>query len=277
MNKDTIQELISLGLTEREAKLYVAMMKKPEWRASELQRITGMQRARVHQTLEVMASHQYCIKRSEGRFNYYRPTPPEILWDMLTERWEAEIALRMSRGKSLISTLDSVYQEATKVDRSLDFFEIIQTPNRIQRRFSELLLSAKEENLAFVRSPYSFMAGQKSPKKRDKQTDVNKIVIERGVKIKTIMMYEKEIWPFFKDAEHVGEVRIAEYLPLKMSIFDRDSVLMRINTISGQYKGSINEIILHDSSIANACAELFYMYWDKSCPYEECRDKYYNM
>ena len=275
MQKEKVPDLVALGMTEREAKLYVAMMEKPEWRASELQRITGIQRTHVHRALEVMVSRQYCIKRSEGRFNFYRATPPNTLEEILTHRWEDEMVNRIDRVRSTMKTLNNIFEVSIAQDRSLDFIEIVQTPHRIHQRFTELLRDTKQENLSINRSPYSFISETVLKKNLDQQVDANLEIAQKGVKLRTLVMYEPDIWhhlePVFDNnvMNSSEEMRVADFIPVKMSIFDSDKVMMCVNSVSAQQDIVVNEIILHDTLFATACTDLFNLYWSRAVPYKD--------
>ena len=281
MRTEMVPELmVAFGMTEREAKLYVAMIEKPEWRSGELHRITGIPRTQTHQSLELMVSRHYCTRRSEGRFNFYRATPPETLYDILSHRWEDEISHRISRAESAVKMVSGIYQEAMEEDRSLDFIEIIQTPHRIHQRYTELMLATQEEHLSIDRSPYSFITNYKSIKGRNQQMDANEVVAKRGVKLRTIVMYEPDIWSFMQGAydklagESIEELRVADSVPIKLGIFDRNTVMMCVNIIPSQQETVINEIIIHDTAIADACFELFELHWDRAEPYADWRKKH---
>ena len=267
--------MISLGMSEREAKLYAAMLEKPEWKSGELHRITGVPRAQTHQTLESMVSKQYCKKRSEGRFNYYSATPPDILHDILTRQWNEEVSRRVSRADTLFESLHGIYAESMKEERSLDFIEIIQTPHRIHKRFVELLANVQVEGLAFNRSPYSYMSDGYDKGNQEEQTNSSLDTYERGVKCRSIFMYEEDVWDNIKDGLEVmeeneyDETRVVDFLPGKMFIFDRKITMININSISREDKIGFNQIIIHDASFAAICAEVFELYWSKSLPYRE--------
>ena len=280
MKIEEMQDLIAFGLTEREAKLYLAMLGKPEWRAGELYRITGIQKTHIHSTLEAMVSRQYCAKRREGRFNFYRATPPGRLYEMLKYRWENEFANRDSRAKTLLTNLDGVYSEAVKNDKSLDFIEIIQTPHRIHTRFMELMQSVQEEVLSTNRSPYTFIIDKSSRNIMKEQMNAGYNVAGRKIDMKTVVMYEEDIWPKIRylqddsESKNAGEARIIDFIPVKMSVFDRKISLISVVGISGIHMETFTQMIVHDSSFALACCDLFELYWNKAVPYKQWKEEH---
>ena len=275
MKIELIPNLIFLGMTEREAKLYVAMMEKPEWRSGELHRITGVPRPQTHQTLELMVSRQYCSKRSEGRFNYYRATPPDQLNEVLKHRWEKDIARKFNQADATLHELAETFVEATREDRSLDSVEIIRTPHRVHQRFMELILSAEEEASTFNKSPYSFTKGKDNwVAKRKQQENANLKMDDKGVLRRAVMMYEKDFWDDFKKVFHPQMTKLTENLPLKMTVIDRKITLMSYRGIKDDYNDEICHLVIHDRDIAEAHAEYFEIYWNKSYFYDEWIKKY---
>ena len=280
MRTDAIPDLIAFGMTEREAKLYVAMMAKPEWKASELHRITGVPRTETHRTLELMVTRQYCLKRSEGKFNFYRAISPDIIREILVRRWEEELSGKLVRVDNTMELLSKEFNDKSKVDKTLDFIEIVQTPHRIHRRFVELLQSAKHEVLGLDRSPYSFVGTESSSDDKHEQNDANVVACERGVIIKTIIMYEKDIWDVFEGViesnigDEVEEIKITDYLPIKLHVFDRKTTIMGVESAINAEQRVMNEIIIHDPGISRLCADVFDLYWKNALPYDEWKDQH---
>ena len=280
MKTDSVPDLIALGMTEREAKLYSAMLAKPEWQSGELHRITGVPRVQTHRTLELMASRQYCTKRSEGRFNYYRATPPDILKEILVHRWEEEMVQKKQRAESTLDPLVNLYRDAMKKERSLDFIEIVQTPRRTHKRFTELVHSAEEEILGFNRSPYSYTREQDPAGMYEEQVEANQELINKPMNLRAITMYEEEYWDKYnqkmiKQMSDVNEEenRIIDYLPIKMYVYDRKKTLISLNSIPDEYGVEMSMVIVHDVNFAEACAFMFEAYWKMATPFEEWQEK----
>ena len=66
-NSEFQHTLQKFGMTEREAKLYMAMLEKQETTAAELHRISGVMRSRTYEPLEQMVSKGYCCERVENK------------------------------------------------------------------------------------------------------------------------------------------------------------------------------------------------------------------
>ena len=275
MKVEIVPDLIALGMTEREAKLYIAMIEKPEWRSGELSRVTGVPRSWAHLALEQMVTRQFCSKRSEGRFNFYSATPPMELKEILTHEWENDIQQKKKRVKSTLDPLEGIYTEAMKGDRSLDFIEIVKTPHRIHQRFLDLLLSAEEEILGFNRSPYSYQGKNKSNKKFNEQLKTSRDAKDKIAISKSITMYEEQYWPYYEKLRNgaggddgANESRIIEYLPIKMFVFDRKTTFLSFSVIDSS-DNVMTQLVVYDTAYAEANCAMFEHYWDKSYTYEE--------
>ena len=274
MTFDHQQELVALGMTKREAEIYYALLGKPEWKAVEIQQVTGISRVQIHLLLSQMLSLNYCMRRTEGRFQYYRATPPDILLDMLNERWENDLYEKQQKAGSIRSQLTDLFKSHSSENKTLDFIEIIQTPSRIHKRFVDLMSNAKDEILGISRSPYSFVNSRQSTKLSNEQQNANEDAIKHLSHARNITMYEPEYWKYIKEDVELSidsnyKVRMIDDIPIKMIIFDRKIAYMTFRILPSKHKSSMNVIILHELDIIDAFIDLFEHYWEKSMPYEE--------
>jgi len=198
---------------------------------------------------------------------------------MLNYKWNEELGKRKAQAEATFGELQEIFKVAKSNNLSLDFIEIVQTPHRIQQRFLELLLATKSRLASFNRSPYSFMAESRVTKKLNEQIDANKIMAERNISLRTIVMYEKNLWPILGDKlqessdSKTEDMRIIDFLPIKLHVFDNKSVLFALHSITEQHKGNLTQIIIHDESFARVCMDLFELYWDRAIPLSEWQKK----
>lgn len=62
-----IRKLLDLGLTEREAKLYLTLLEKKTFTALELQQIAKIPRTKIYEVLQKMMDRGICTQRSLGK------------------------------------------------------------------------------------------------------------------------------------------------------------------------------------------------------------------
>lgn len=86
MEKETIKSLISYGLTENEAKIYIALLQKLEASVFNIAKHTSIPRATVYITLEKMKSMNLVSSLKKNNVLYYTPENPNRLKMLLDEK-----------------------------------------------------------------------------------------------------------------------------------------------------------------------------------------------
>jgi sugar-specific transcriptional regulator TrmB len=270
---DVIDRLISLGLNAREAKLYYALLQKPEATAAMLHRISGVPRTKTYETLERMVANGFCIERVDGRQRFFRAVQPSIVRDILLERWDAECKRKRQTAGDVFSALDTIYQSKRKEDRSLDFIEVIRSRDQINRRYISLVDEAQFEILAFVRSPFAWITPDGSDEQRDSELGAG----ARGVVQRSIYMLEDESRHWMTDsfsamADAGEQKRVSEDLPIKMFVFDRKKVLLGLPSIPGLTGSDFTMIVVEDKGLCRVCQELFEIHWSRATEIDQCQE-----
>ncbi len=270
----TIEKLVEIGMTGREAKLYIAMLDRQEVTAAELHRLSGVLRSKIYETLEQMVSRGYCIERFSGKQRHFRAIRPAFLLEALKKHWLNNVEKRNQKADDVFGSLDKNFQERDETDSSLDPVEVIHNSNHKEMKFLDLLDQVKNEILCFSRSPYHAI----DPKSREDQKRSHLALFKRGVLTRSIYMMEKESLPFIsqmiQDLEEADqEVRIAKYIPIKMFIFDRKIVLLHLKSTPGQSMENFSWVIIEDPGFSSACMMLFEAVWEKSQTFQESVNK----
>ena len=270
-----IKSLLAIGMTEREAKLYLAMLEKSEMTAPELQRISGITRSKIYEILEQMVTEGYCMARLEGRRRYFRAVEPVRLKETLLQRLESEVEQKRHLAEDLFGRLEGIYLNRSHDLPPLDFIEVMRKREQIHRRFLSLLETTRKEIVAFNRSPYSVHT--RVTMRQQEETFFRCLV--RGVKVRTLYMVEHgEEERLFAHVEKTmprgEEVRLARELPIKMMIFDREQVFFAIKTqnLPSSYT-DFSMILIEDSNFASACVILFESCWNEALTLEEWRNR----
>ena len=76
---DLSADLVALGLTEYEAKIYLALLKESPANGYQLSKKTGVPRSMVYEALGRLHSRGAVLKSGDERSTLYRPLPPENL------------------------------------------------------------------------------------------------------------------------------------------------------------------------------------------------------
>jgi len=281
MYENLLNKLQENGLTKREAHVYLALLQKQEFAASELASIIPIGRTKVYEIIPALLAKGLCMEvQKDGKKMYRAVEPKTALKSLLTffsQKVEEEIAQKqeeISRKQKMFSRLESDLDEiyARNLDNyaSLDYIEVLKDKNQIKKRWIELQKNTKREMLGFNKPPYS-MPHSENMKHQ------TKVLKKKTMKSRGIYEYEdlisgsipSDFFPVFEYYESLGEeCRVIEKLPMKLMIMDEKITMLALNDPVSM-KPSITTIIVNHPSFALAQKEVFEGYWLKSVPFKK--------
>jgi len=136
----TYRSLIDLGLTEREAKLYLALLGRPEATPAELQRLSGIIRNKTYETLDQMVLRGYCRERVAGRRRFFSPTDPEIMKETIKTQLLDKLDKKQERLlQDGYQRLGQIKQELERKESKLK--EEMENKRKLYKREAEEKLS----------------------------------------------------------------------------------------------------------------------------------------
>lgn len=106
---DLLTELMQIGFTEYEAKVYLALLREYPATGYQLSKTSGVPRSMVYENLSRLHARGMVLETMEGRATLYRPLPPKTL----LSRYETEHERLIS---GLRDGLEAIYTE-TQDDR----------------------------------------------------------------------------------------------------------------------------------------------------------------
>jgi sugar-specific transcriptional regulator TrmB len=259
-NLKLLQSLIDIGLSEREAKTYLALLSKGSATASELQKISGIPRSKIYEVIDGLLRNGYCTEKRSGRNRTYEIIDPDVT---LKDSY-VKLHQRLEESYKFRDQLFDIYEESENGKEPLEYFESIHGNDSIHHRYCQLVHNTQSELLGFGRRPYACDTSEKS-KEQDKESIG---VIERGGIVRWVFEIElpEDEW-VLKDLKNLKkegqEIRIARKLPLKMMIFDREKILMAEEEplFSG---GELAMSVMKQRTIVNAFYALFEFFWMNS-------------
>ena len=153
-----IKKLLDLGLTEREAKLYLTLLEKKSFTALELQQIAKIPRTKIYEVLQKMIDRGICTQRSLGKKKIYEAVEPAVAFERVIKKSEAVFLESIENKKeiveSLVKTLIPIYDENKDNFNPLEFIEIFKSKDQIQKKYIQMLQSTRKELLTFNKGPY---------------------------------------------------------------------------------------------------------------------------
>ena len=275
-----IKQLQQINLTAREAEVYIALLQKKEFNASELTKITNVTRTKIYEILQNLINKGACIESYKDGQKIFRGIEPKIALQNIISNFELEfnqkkqaILEQMNRATNLLEKeLSYIYSNNKhKVDK-IDYIEILSDRNQTKNRWLNLQENAKREIVTFTKPPYV------SPRRGENMSVLEKAISKKKVIAKSI--YEScghtssaelrtEFVNHLASYENIGEeIRILDRLPMKLSIIDEKITMLALNDLVAT-KPSITTIIVTHPDFAMAQKEVFKSYWEEAITFEK--------
>jgi sugar-specific transcriptional regulator TrmB len=263
-NLDYLRTFVDIGLTEREAKVYITLLSGRLFTASDLQKAVNIPRTKIYEVLHKMVNRGICIEKKLGKNKIYEAVEPKIAMDRIYERYQDEL----DRKKDLITKVSEVFtpifENSKSIVNPLEFIDVMKEKPQIHRRYTSSVRNTKREMLTFNKGPYA----SDNPERLGEQEDEEFKLLKRGGSSKGI--YElKEFseveWLYEsvkKSVRYGEETRVVDNLPIKMLVFDEERVMFPLEQPI-DVSNELTMIYIEHKQLAEACRTLFYHLWDQ--------------
>lgn len=275
---ELIKKLQQIGLTQREAEVYMALLQKKDFTAPELAKITTITRTKIYEILQSLVRKGVCNESYRDGLKVFKGIQPEVAIQNIIINFEEEIEQKkltaVAGMKEVAVTLQkelaAIHKNSQDEKGPIDYIEVLTDLGQIRNRWFKIQKNTKREILAFSKPPYTL------PKITDNKEN-EKELADKKIKLKGIYEYgrsnnKKELKYIAKVAEEyqkIGEeVRIVEELPMKLLISDEKITMLGLNDRIS-LEPSITTIIVDHPSFAKAQKAVFEAYWDKGFTIQE--------
>ena len=277
--KKLLEKLKAIGLTNYEAGCYVALLNRSEMAAVDVAKASGVPRTRVYEVLENLMRKGLC-NTVPGPVIVYKAAEPSMLKIESNDKTEKilkkineheqEIAnfkneiikLEIARDEA-ITVLTDIFKKGKNNNESVTYkyLEIIRNQPLLDEIVKGYIANTKREMLGFVivGPHYDLNYG-----------DTQQEVIKKGVICKSVYEIPEDpdkIEFFIRNMESgikIGEkVKIAEYLPIDLTVFDNETVIYSVKDPL-PYLESYTCIIAQNRYLADFFAMSFNLIWDNS-------------
>lgn len=267
--EEFIVKLVKLGLSELEARVYISLLQKNNFSATEIASITNINRTQTYDILSKLVKKGLCTEIRGNKKKYIAVDPEKVLSAL-----EKELEKKKKIASELSSQLSEIYNGSHDNQNPLDFIEVLFTRTSIINRIESLERSSTDCVMAFNKPPYAMNIGQ---------SDLNKISAEfrspqqegiaKGVKFRSLYEIEgknsKEFIEKVKYFHAMGEeVKVAVHLPFKMFVFDKQIILLALRN-QADTSVSFTTMTIDHSDFAEAMAGIFELYWQGAMSIEE--------
>ena len=264
-NAKAIEALHQLGLTQYEAKVYLALQGEDAAPASRLQRKSGVPSGGVYTALDALLERGFaelvlgtkktfrCIPVEQALRNHQHQLDQQI------ETMKAESELKLANARSVLENIAATDHEPAKDPSSLG---IRLVASRNSPDLHKELFATDEEVLVCIPVP-AFPRGSdaeaRASRIKRKQT---RFIVDSAV-LEDAEIAERSL----EYAEAIGNVRFASELPLRFTVFDRKLVLLELVEPDESWQ----LLVIPNEQMAQKLAATFEEIWQRAKPAQEIR------
>ncbi len=261
---EMLNGLINLGMNERSAKVYIALLQIKDVSVPELHKLTGIKQNKLYEVINSLIRDGYCSEKKNGNKRFFNAVNPETCINSTLTKIEQNLKSGYELKDSLIDLFNSI--ENTK--EPFEYIEIIHGSDNLHNIYLDIMNSSKLELFSLCRPPF---AGT-TIKKQKAQFTAYSAFLQKGGKGRTIYEVNEDspsiVFRILKDKTlEDGEFRIASKLPLKMNIFDKKMVMIADkSTLAGENELSMT--VIKQKTTVDGYYALMEFLWEQSENYE---------
>ncbi len=262
----TSEELKAIGLNEREARVYLALLETGSATASRLSLATRIPQNKIYLLLESLVESGYCQRQRSGRQSHFSVVDPSVAMSAPLKDLESHL----EQTRCLAQTLADRFAALPTENQTLVDVETLRHKDAIRQRYLQLLQSTSEEVAGFSRGPYAY----ENREDLEQQFGMGRLVDDR---CQSRWVYELDaerdpmLVEFLLDYPGVGDIRVAPALPLKFVLFDRQTAIFADEEASSPEDLSV--AIIRHPTIISVFFSLFEYFWNSSEDFQQWYDQ----
>ena len=275
--ENLIHKLKSLGFTEYESKVFVALIKGYMMSASEIADSAGIRRTDVYNILKSFVEKGYCNEIETNSILTYEMISPDVIFDKIERDILREKENELTALKDTMRDLKPLYKTQKSEKSKIINIELIRGYNQHREgKFVELLKTARKEILFMIR-PEIYLSDEIDDiaGKFYKKGGIIKSVYEEG---KNYKVKKEDKWvrasnvdfiKILEKFEKAGEqIKISNQPVPTMVIFDMETVYMNIADKSLPRHNEA-DIIIRNKNFAESMKIVFETFWNESLTIKE--------
>ena len=259
-----LKSFMEIGLTEREAKVYMTLLNGRMFTVLELQEAVNIPRTKIYEVLNKLVSRNICIEKKLGRNKLYEAVEPKLAMERVLDSYKKDLERKEELIEQVSDVFTPIFQNSKSIVNPLEFIDVMKEKVQIHKRYTACVHSAKREMLTFNKGPYACDTSDRLGEQEDEEYKL----LKRGGFCKDI--YElnelKEVdWLLdsVKKSLKLGQqARVVEKLPIKMLVFDQEKVMFALEQ-PVLVPNELTMIYIEHKQLAEACSMLFYHLWDQ--------------
>jgi HTH-type transcriptional regulator, sugar sensing transcriptional regulator len=254
---ELIKDLLNLGLTEYEAKVYSILLTQNIVNATDLCKMAGVPRGRIYDVINLLINKGFCITIPGTVKKFKAINPQTAINNMIERQKKKELEMKETAAK-----LQSVYEKQEENLIPINDIQVYTTKASMIKKALNMAENCQSTFRVLNKPPYV-----------NKRSDY---IVKRKSIFKSIYEVEyddlENFLTWVEAYEQKGEeVRLIEYLPLKLIISDEKKLMFTIKNHT-DLEHPVTSIVLTHSDIINGLIEYFEIYWQRAITIEEFRN-----
>jgi HTH-type transcriptional regulator, sugar sensing transcriptional regulator len=251
---ELVADLVQLGLTRNEARLYLAAEGRPPLRAAELAELAGVTRTKAYHALHQLVA-KGMLRQQPGRVARFQAADPALVARQLRQQGVDDQATLVADTGALVADLFARYYAVPASGDPFDFVELIRNREAALARREAIVAGANAEVLLAEQAA----AGAAAPAGP-----------REGLRRRSLYPLGALHAPGFRDGvtgrEAGGEeVRFAERVAVGLCVVDR-----RVSVISfdagGTAGGQGSWLVLEHPGLSTTLGDAFDLAWTRARP-----------
>lgn len=259
-NTKLLKDLINIGMNERNAKVYLALLKKKDASLPDLHKLSGVRLNKLYEVINNLIREGYCTEKKISRKRFFNAIDPGTSIDSNLKKMEE----RLEKSYILKNVLKEIYDNTEEVKEPIEYIEIFHGNANIHQKFLELIKNSGNEIISFTKPPWAVS----TPKEQEEQGDAIEAFFKRKGVSKTIYEISSEkdndLIPIMERDRKAGEQsKISDKLPIKLYIFDRKALLIA-DASPLSLTNELRMALIKQQTIVDAFIALFDFFWQQS-------------
>lgn len=247
-----LQELQDFGLSEKEARVYLAALELGKATADELAKQAKVNRSTTYVQIESLKQKGLVSSYDEGKKTYFAPESPEYL-KRLFEKQSGELESKQKELEKLLPGLSKMFETAGERPR-VRFFE--GKEGLITMREEVLRSGAKEINVIYSADDSEKVYSE------DERNEFLKRRASKGINTKAI--YTRSSGKFLPPPSPLTESRI---VPEDIFPIGADIIIYENSVALTALKGKLMGVIIQSDEIAISMRSIFNLAWESAQKY----------
>lgn len=243
------KELISFGLSDKEARVYLAALELGAETAQNLSKKAGINRPTTYVQIESLKKKGLMSEVEKGKKTYYLAEPPERLEGLLNV-FETELHFKKTEVERILPALKEIFATAGEKPR-VRFFEGMEGFKSVQADF----LNCKRKIVEGFMNLDKVV--QLSPHLEKSNSEKR---IKRG--IKSFAIYTRSEGPL-GGASDPGKLREAKFINPKQYPFAADFSIYDDKVALFAYRAKPITIVIENKEITDTLRSIFYLLWER--------------